>query len=337
MNTTHLEASLHAHAVMDLVNHEQDQSKERPVSSPQLDDALPESYERTYIPDGELQLPVRVVPQPRNQRRPFPMVTVVATDGNQPSLSPIGTSGTKQLGIRRRTVSAPTRGAAKAASAGRATISRKTSLVVFLPKTARKGKHADGEHPPLSNGAAHNTLIKSSSTKDTEETSVSSRPRLTITIPALKGVEKNGGASNDDAKENPSIAEVSSAKKTNTKASKIPAQGKFEAPKVQGAGASPAAAERLKRKELHENNRGAGKGANKRAKKNDAKPVEDKPRIILRLPGRTTPVTDVETAAPSDEAAGSQTEREGINDQVDGPKLRRGSRQKVPSWKMRPQ
>ncbi|KDQ27116.1 hypothetical protein PLEOSDRAFT_1106005 [Pleurotus ostreatus PC15] len=337
MNTTHQEALVHAHANIDLVNHEQNQSKQRPVSGSHLDDVLPESYERTYIPDGELQLPVRVVPQPRNQRKPFPMVTVVATDGNQPSLSPIGTNGIKQLGARRRTVSAPTRGAAKAASAGRATISRKTSLVVLLPKTARKGKRADGEHPPLSNGAAYNTLIKSSPTKDTEETSISSRPRLTITIPAIKGIEKKGGASNDDAKENPSIVEVSSAKKTNTKASKIPAHEKLEAPKVQGAGASPAAAERLKRKELHENNRGAGKGANKRAKKNDAKLVEDKPKIILRLPGRTTPVTDVRAAAGSDKAAGSQTEREGIRDRVDEPKLRRGSRQKVPSWKMRPQ
>ncbi|KAG9223590.1 hypothetical protein CCMSSC00406_0009221 [Pleurotus cornucopiae] len=330
MNITHLEALVHADADMDLVNHEQDQSKQRPVSSSQLDDVLPESYERTYIPDGELQLPVRVVPQPRNPRRPFPMVTVVATDGNQHSLSPIGTNGIKQLGVRRRTVSAPTRGAAKAANAGRATMSRKTSLVVLTPETARKRNHADGEHPPLSNGAAHNTPRKSSPTKDTEEASISSGPRLTITIPAMK---KKGDTSK--AKENPSDIEVSGAKKTNKKATKIPAREKLEASKVQEAGVSPAGGS--KRKELHENNRGAGKGANKRAKKNDAKLVEDKPKIILRLPGRTTPVTDLETAARNDEAAGSKTEREGIRDRVDEPKLRRGSRQKVPSWKMRPQ
>ncbi|KAF9493442.1 hypothetical protein BDN71DRAFT_1094615 [Pleurotus eryngii] len=319
---------------MDLSNHEKEPSKLWPVSSSQLDDVLPESYERTYIHDGELQLPVRVVPQPRNQRRPFPMVTVVATDGNQHSLSPIGTSGIKQLGVRRRTVSAPTRGAAKAANAGRATISKKTSLLVLTTKTARKGKHADAERPPLSNGAAHNTPSKSSPTKDTEETSISSGPRLTITIPAVKSVEKKRDTSN--AKENPSVVEVSGAKKTNKKATKILAREKLEAPKVQEAGVSPAAAGRPKRKELHENNRGAGKGANKRAKKN-AKPVDDKPKIILRLPGRTTPVTDVETVAGTDEAAGSKTEREGIRDQVDEPKLRRGSRQKVLSWKMRPQ
>ncbi len=86
MNTTQLESLAHADVDIDLANHEQE--KRSPPMSSQLDDVLPESYERTYIPDGELQVPDRVTPQPRNQRRPLPTaIAVVAATRNQHYLS----------------------------------------------------------------------------------------------------------------------------------------------------------------------------------------------------------------------------------------------------------
>lgn len=326
MDATHVESS----ADINLANEVQEKQKQQPPTTSQLDDVLPESYERTYIPDGELQVPVRVPPKPRNQRRPFPAATMVTTDGNQHFPLPVAINGSKHSGVRRRTVSAPARGAAKAAKAGRRAISRKASLAALPP--IKKG--ADGEHPPLSSGTVHNTRSKALLTKDSEEpASISTRPRLFIRIPARKAVEKQREA-RSNAKENPSVVEVSSAKQTNKKTNKmsIRSADKLEAPKAKATEVNPAAG-RLKRKELHEdNNRANPKGTDKRAKKNGEVPVEGRPKIILRIPKRPTPVVDLETAA-----GGSKVERERKRDQVDEPNLRRSSRQKMPTWKMRSQ
>ncbi|KAF4570120.1 hypothetical protein EYR36_009926 [Pleurotus pulmonarius] len=310
MNTTQLESSVHADVDIDLANHEQE--KQGPPTISQLDDVLPESYERTYIPDGELQVPVRVTPQPRNQRRPFQTaIAVVAPAGNHHFPAPVAPS--------RRTVSAPTRGAANAANAGRRAIKRKASLAALPPKRGIK-QSPDGEHPRLSGRTAHNTRSKALLTKDVEE-SISSP--LTIRIPARKGVEKQRDIP-DNVKENPSVVEVSSAKQTNKRTHKMSTRSsdKVEAAEVPASG-------RLKRKELHEGNKRANpKGTDKRAKKNDEVPVEDRPKITLRIPKRPAPVVDVETVA--------RAEREEIVYAVDVPKLRRGSRQRVPIWRICP-
>ncbi|KAF4594303.1 hypothetical protein EYR40_009106 [Pleurotus pulmonarius] len=316
MNTTQLESSVHADVDIDLANHEQE--KQGPPTISQLDDVLPESYERTYIPDGELQVPVRIAPKPRNQRRPFPTaIAVVAPAGNQHFPAPVA---------RRRTVSAPTRGAAKAANAGR-TIKRKASLAALSPKRGIK-QSPDGEHPPLSGRTAHNTRSKALLTKDVEA-SISSAPPLTIRIPARKGVEKQRDIP-DNVKENPSVVEVSSAKQTNKRTQNMLTRSsdKMEVTKIEAT--EVPASGRLKRKELHENKKGANpKGTGKRAKKNHEIPVEDRPKITLRIPKRPTPIVDEETVA--------RAEREEIRYAVNEPKPRRGSRQRVPIWRICPE
>ncbi|KAF4570116.1 hypothetical protein EYR36_009922 [Pleurotus pulmonarius] len=198
MNNNLQNAPVHAIADNDQVNYSQRELKKHSTAVSMLDDVLPESYERTYIPDTELQLPARVAPQPRNQQRAiFPVAGSPPNINEHPPL-PIGPStvnGGRKLNGRHRTVRMSAQVAAKPAK-DRSEIRRATydgpnkassinSEVSFALKGSRKDVDAGGE------GAKENPSPDETSGTDKKSTRRSARNAEKLRVPKVEEVESD--------------------------------------------------------------------------------------------------------------------------------------------------
>ncbi len=196
MNNNLQNAPVHAIADKDQVNYDQGELEKQSTVVSMLDYVLPESYERTYIPDTELQLPARVAPQLRSQRSAISPVAGSPPNINERPHLPIGTStanGGKKLGGRHRTIRMPAQDTAKPAK-DRNEISRATydapskassidSRVRSAPKGARKDVDAGGE------GASESPSADGTSGADKVSTRMSARNVEDLQVPKAKEVK----------------------------------------------------------------------------------------------------------------------------------------------------
>ncbi|KAF4594299.1 hypothetical protein EYR40_009102 [Pleurotus pulmonarius] len=293
MNNNLQNAPVHATADEDQVNYGQGELKKHSTAVSMLDDVLPESYERTYIPDTELQLPARVAPQLRSQRSAiFPVAGSPPNISEHPHL-PIGTStanGGKKLGGRHRTIR------------------------MLAQDTAKPGK--DG-----------NEISRATYDAPSKASSIDSRVKF-----ALKGARKHVDAGGEGVSESPSADGTSGADKESTRMSARNVED-LRAPKAKEV-KSKSVVGRYKRKPSHENTAAEQDAPNERAKKNKVELVEDKPKIILRVPKRQAQEV-IETFTKDETAERNKGKRGEVV--IDESKLKRGSRNKQRYFKKCPQ